>query len=78
MHPSQLANMYVDVANAKIRPPYALTGRSFRLRPGQLVLFPSWVNHEVLPFFGTGARITVAFNCWFKFAGEDAAPGPYA
>ena len=32
---------------------------------GQLVLFPSWVLHDVKPFEGEGERITVAFNCWF-------------
>ena len=43
-----------------------MTGKSYRLRAGQLVLFPSWFNHEVLPYRGQGERITVAFNCWFR------------
>ena len=64
-NPLQLANMFVDGGNHRIRAPYGMTGKSFKLRPGQLVLFPSWVNHEVLPFTGEGERITVAFNCWF-------------
>jgi uncharacterized protein (TIGR02466 family) len=67
-NPLQLANMFVDPANVRIRPPYGMSGKSFRLRPGQLVLFPSWVNHEVFPFSGNGERITIAFNCWFDFA----------
>ena len=75
-NPNQLANMFVDAGNSHVRPPYNMTGRSYRLRPGQLVLFPSWVNHEVLPFFGEGERITVAFNCWFDFAERDAAGTP--
>jgi uncharacterized protein (TIGR02466 family) len=66
-NPNQLANMFVDAANSHVRPPYNARGRSYQLRPGQLVLFPSWVNHEVLPFDGDGERITVAFNCWFDF-----------
>ena len=66
LNPNQLANMYVDPANNHMRPPYAMTGKSYRLRAGQLVLFPSWVNHEVLPYRGQGERITVAFNCWFR------------
>jgi uncharacterized protein (TIGR02466 family) len=69
-NPNQLANMFVDVANQRVRPPYAMTGRRYRLKPGQLVLFPSWLNHEVLPYFGDDERITVAFNCWFT------APSP--
>ena len=64
-NPLQVANMFIDPANSHLRPPYAMSGRSYRLVPGQLVLFPSWVNHEVLPFFGEGERITVAFNAWF-------------
>ncbi len=75
-NPLALANMYLDAANQRIRAPYGMAGRSFRLRAGQLVLFPSWVQHEVLPFHGDGERITVAFNCWFSFAGEAGAQ-PY-
>lgn len=66
-NPLMLANMFMDPANSRLRMPYApLRGRSYQLQPGQLVLFPSWVNHEVLPFDGDGERITVAFNCWFS------------
>jgi uncharacterized protein (TIGR02466 family) len=70
-NPLQLANMFVDAANNHIRAPYGMTGKTYHFRPGQLVLFPSWVNHEVLPFQGEGTRITVAFNCWFNMR-EDA------
>jgi uncharacterized protein (TIGR02466 family) len=30
--------------------------------PGQMVLFPGWLQHQVHPYFGSDARITVAFN----------------
>ena len=30
--------------------------------PGLMVLFPSWLNHLVHPFFGAGERISIAFN----------------
>lgn len=66
-NPLSLANMYVDAANNRIRAPYGMNGKRFQLKPGQLVLFPSWVQHEVFPFVGDGERITVAFNCWFAF-----------
>jgi uncharacterized protein (TIGR02466 family) len=29
---------------------------------GKLIVFPSWLQHEVLPYFGAEPRITVAFN----------------
>lgn len=75
-NPLMMANMFVDPANSHLRNPYAMSGRSFRLRAGQLVLFPSWVNHEVLPFHGRGERITVAFNTWYTLAGT-SVPKPY-
>lgn len=31
-------------------------------RPGQLVFFPSWLQHQVHPFFGKGCRISIAYN----------------
>lgn len=39
--------------------------QAFKLEAGQLVLFPSWLNHQVLPHQGDGERIAVAFNTWF-------------
>ncbi len=31
-------------------------------RPGLLVLFPSWLQHQVRPYRGAGQRISIAFN----------------
>jgi hypothetical protein len=33
-----------------------------RPRPGLLFIFPSWLLHQVLPYRGTGLRISIAFN----------------
>jgi uncharacterized protein (TIGR02466 family) len=33
---------------------------------GKLLIFPSWLGHEVLPYFGDEPRITVAFNLSFR------------
>jgi hypothetical protein len=30
-----------------------------------MIVFPSYVFHEVAPFYGRDTRITVATNCWF-------------
>lgn len=67
-HPSAAAAMYVDPAVRELRMPYSHTGRDFQLEAGQLLLFPSWLPHQVLPYRGDGSRITVAFNCWFTAA----------
>lgn len=31
-------------------------------RPGLMLMFPSWLRHGVLPYFGDGERISIAFN----------------
>jgi uncharacterized protein (TIGR02466 family) len=31
-------------------------------QPGEMLLFPSWLRHGVLPFRGAGTRISLAFN----------------
>lgn len=61
----QGANSYTDPANASLVRAYALRPLEMRLVEGQLVIFPSYVFHEVAPFFGRDTRITVATNCWF-------------
>jgi uncharacterized protein (TIGR02466 family) len=33
-----------------------------RPKPGLLFLFPSWLMHQVRPYWGSGTRISVAFN----------------
>lgn len=30
--------------------------------PGQMVIFPGWMQHQVHPYFGQGERIAIAFN----------------
>ena len=30
--------------------------------PGLMLLFPSWLRHSVLPYYGESSRITIAFN----------------
>ena len=65
VNPTLTSNMHVDAGNAAMSGAFASGTRSLRMEPGQLVLFPSWVLHQVTPFEGDGERITVAFNCWF-------------
>lgn len=66
VNPHATSQMFVDTSVVNMKPPYAASPRQFHLEAGQLVLFPSWLLHEVLPYQGDGERITVAFNCWFK------------
>jgi uncharacterized protein (TIGR02466 family) len=66
LNPTITSAMYVDAANANLSGAYAHDIRHVRFDAGQLVLFPSWVLHDVKPFEGEGERVTVAFNCWFQ------------
>jgi uncharacterized protein (TIGR02466 family) len=59
------AGAYRDPGNSRLRPVFALAPLDFRLTEGELVVFPSYLFHEVTPFYGRDTRITVATNCWF-------------
>lgn len=65
-HPVPAANAYVDLATVNLRDPWGIRPRTYHLQPGQLVLFPSWAIHQVMPYQGEEERITVAFNAWFR------------
>ncbi|MDW8478679.1 MAG: putative 2OG-Fe(II) oxygenase [Xanthomonadales bacterium] len=69
INPNQCAAMFADPGNARMRPPFAIAPLKLRLRAGELVLFPSWLLHEVLPYEGDSERITVAFNARFRDPG---------
>ncbi|MBK8285425.1 MAG: hypothetical protein IPK97_11430 [Ahniella sp.] len=72
INPNSTNTMYVDHSLMRLRKPFSYGNQDYRLSPGELVLFPSWVLHEVLPFGGDGERITVAFNAQFTHDGPVA------
>jgi len=59
------ADAYLDLANQHLRQPFVVGDLELQLQPGQLVVFPSYLFHEVTPYYGSDTRITVASNCWF-------------
>jgi hypothetical protein len=65
LDPRAGADGYVDGGNRALRAPFALAAREVRLEEGQVIVFPSFIFHEVSPFYGRDTRITVATNCWF-------------
>jgi uncharacterized protein (TIGR02466 family) len=71
MNPMVTSAMYLDVGVARMQLPYGFQTAGFSLEPGQLVIFPSWILHDVKPFEGEGERVTIAFNCWFSLPGAD-------
>jgi uncharacterized protein (TIGR02466 family) len=65
--------MHVDAGVARMQLPYGYQVAKVRLDAGQLVIFPSWVLHDVKPFEGEGERITISFNCWFNLPAHQAS-----
>ena len=55
---NQLAGAHVDLGNAYLQPPQVEVAPL----PGQLVLFPSWLAHQALPYDGALDRLIVSFN----------------
>ncbi|WP_417445799.1 TIGR02466 family protein [Kangiella sp.] len=60
---------FIDKSCSNLRGQFSRGNKLVHLQEGQLVLFPSWLLHEVKPYFGESDRITVAFNSWFKYSG---------
>ena len=65
VNPMITTAMHMDAGVSGMTLPYGPQTANFTLEAGQLVIFPSWVLHDVKPFEGEGERITIAFNCWF-------------
>jgi putative 2-oxoglutarate-Fe(II)-dependent oxygenase superfamily protein len=55
---SALGGAYVDVGNAYLQPP----STDIEPLPGQLLLFPSWLAHQALPYDGEKERVIISFN----------------
>jgi len=69
--PMATNTMFLDSSMTRMQAPYSYGPRQFKLEPGQLLMFPSWVLHEVRPYFGEGERVTVAFNARFMMTGME-------
>lgn len=55
---TQLGGAHVDLGNAYLQPPHV----DVPPEPGRLVVFPSWLAHQALPYAGERDRIIVSFN----------------
>lgn len=58
------AGMHRDPANEHMVMPYTLTPLQRLHKAGHLVVFPSYLYHEIFPYAGQRPRIVVAFNAW--------------
>jgi uncharacterized protein (TIGR02466 family) len=53
---------------AFVRTPGFINGQPMLLKPqaGLMIVFPSWLEHWVHPFFGEGNRVSIAVNVMIK------------
>jgi Putative 2OG-Fe(II) oxygenase len=60
-----LGGAHVDLGNAYLQPPHV----DVAPLPGQLILFPSWLAHQAMPYAGALDRVIVSFNASLHAAG---------
>ncbi|WP_202844288.1 putative 2OG-Fe(II) oxygenase [Luteimonas saliphila] len=65
--PKSDSMMYMDPAIANLQMPYRLGAFQLTHKPGQLIVFPSYLVHEVFPYTGRRPRIVVALNSWAQW-----------
>jgi hypothetical protein len=53
-----LGGAFIDVGNAYLQPPH----HDIAPVPGQLLLFPSWLAHQAMPYSGEQDRVIISFN----------------
>jgi hypothetical protein len=70
-HFNALGGAFVDVANAYLQPPH----QDVQPLPGQLLLFPSWLAHQAMPYDGEHERVIISFNASIHAAEGDQMHG---
>jgi len=76
-HPQTAASTYLDAGNFNMtQAPYGYGHQVFKLNAGQILIFPSWLYHEVSSYMGNSERIIVAVNYWFNHPQMDPQIGP--
>jgi hypothetical protein len=57
-HFTTLGGAFIDVGNAYLQPPH----QDIPPVSGQLLLFPSWLAHQAMPYDGDQERVIISFN----------------
>ena len=68
-HDPRLPEMWADPGNCRLKMPFNSGSYEITHRAGQLIIFPSYMPHEIFPYLGERERIVVAFNCWLRTRG---------
>jgi uncharacterized protein (TIGR02466 family) len=64
--PRGFADQYMDAGNQRLKLSCRHGSYQIRHETGKLLVFPSYLTHEVFPYEGERPRIVVAFNCWVR------------
>lgn len=72
LDPRTGADMFRDPANSQLQTPYQLGPWQLSHKAGQMMVFPSYLLHEVFPYTGTRPRIVVALNAWSRWKAPHA------
>ena len=76
-HPNPAASNYLDAGNLNMTKNHFSYGhQNFKLQSGQIIIFPSWLNHEVSQYTGNLERIVIAANFWFHHPNMNPQIGP--
>lgn len=76
-HPQTAASTYLDAGNLSMnQAPFGTGHQVFKLEAGQILIFPSWVYHEVSTYLGDAERVIVAVNYWFNHPDKNPQIGP--
>ncbi|HWF23985.1 MAG TPA: putative 2OG-Fe(II) oxygenase [Solirubrobacteraceae bacterium] len=62
-----LGGAFIDAGNAYLLPP----SHDIEPVPGQLLLFPSWLAHQAMPYAGEKERVIISFNASLHAAQGD-------
>ena len=60
------ADQYRDAGNNRLKMPARFGGYQIDHEAGRLLIFPSYVEHEIFTYMGERERVVVAFNCIVK------------
>ena len=69
MDPRQ-SSMFLDQHARKLHRDISFDGAKYFLAGGDIMIFPSYLQHYVSPYYGDAKRITVAANFWAKHRNE--------
>ncbi len=70
--PRSNANYYVDAGNKRMKLPVHYGSYQIQHEPGKLLIFPSYLTHEIFSYVGERPRVVVSFNSMIHVRPNDS------